>query len=78
MKLALILLCLLLCGAAPVEVRPQAYPVSLSYQEWAQVVAAVRRSDALSARTADDIVNKIAQAVADDQKQGAVQSPQKK
>ena len=56
----------------------QSFPVSLTYQEWAQVVGAVRRSDTLSAHGADDIVNKIAQQVAADQKQGAAPVPAKK
>lgn len=71
---------LLLCCAAPAPVAPPPplYPVTLTYQEWAQVVGAVRRSDTLSAHGADDIVNKIAQQVAADQKQGAASAPAKK
>jgi hypothetical protein len=67
-------------GAAAAQPAPvqSSYPVTLTYQEWAQVVGAVRRSDTLSAHRADDIVNKIAQQVADDQKQGAASAPAKK
>jgi hypothetical protein len=80
MKLAAALALTLFATVAIAETvpAPQSFPVMLTYQEWAQVVGAVRRSDTLSARGADDIVNKIAQQVAADQKQGAAQAPVKK
>jgi hypothetical protein len=65
---------LLLCCASPASVappQPPLYPVTLTYQEWAQVVGAVRRSDTLSARGADDLVTKITKQVMEQQQQPA-------
>ena len=43
---------------APPAISPS-YAVTLTVQEWQQVASAVRRSDTISARSADDLVIKI-------------------
>ena len=62
------LACLLLTGQvtaphAPPAPQEQTYTVALTYQEWGEIAGSVRRSDTLTARAADDLVNKISAQV---------------